>query len=923
NTFMEVLSGSSFDVSSLTGSIEDSIGEVFESLASNDFDLTMRLYPSDESSKGGVNLPSIYELIESLVKPKLGEAETFTAADAKDTLYLMYKVPETDAHLMDKTFNTAENQDQAQDFLDEINDKFYIVKDSALAVSDLFGDGTSGLSEKIKADSIYFKPTEAEAAKWTGEKKALYTDTRTSAELRASLTGSEIAALVGDSNLIPSDMIASFGSIEVLGAAFETKAGKTYLTFNMKLLFNKESSGEGEEAIKYGALVPDAIKLSAKILLYADSYTEAAPRYSTTIVLNNDPDSKVFMLMHALGGEDLSEKAISDKIAESIATTFNTLEGKVPLYYQNAGAAYTAGTEECIKVADVFTFLVKETSMKDSAEENAPLTDPDALAARLRGFGQQTKFDAANEGVYTWMGDLLKLFADTDDDYIYQNMQRAYFLNETPVMDDVYNDFASKFSTIKSDTFNLNSDENGLFYYNGNILNLKVSDRALAVIVKEKQSLAAAASGEGMTVELMSLKLYHEDAKLVIESGVKICFDGRDSYKMMPDYFFVIAKTKSDGLGGFTTTVSMNNLTTGVTDVLFQNISSLSSKGMTSSFDKTNIETTINNAISTALGNFPNSVTFGEFTSSDVTSEYNATIYGNTIRVAAGDGYISFPSVYSYLIDMFYTSEEAKPLESEMQSMLVHLHAGDSAVESAVVTNPMNAGAYHAAGFTGSNPMTDATMIFSDRYLASEISTRFSAVTLQDGKISLGDSIKQTILLRGLGESEALGERATWESKFFSGGSTYVRTDNYMIATACVSLDYYNSGDKTNLLPENLWFTVLADLDTTANSEGLLYDMSIKDMEIFQHILSKSNNFNIKAIAMEFAGKIKEQINAFVTSILPGANVAAHLAADEFVYFESYLHTENEYKLYANTEMMKLMSDDKPNGIGYLVLSAS
>ena len=937
NTFMEVLSGSSFEIASITGSIEDAITEVFNSLASNDFNLTLRLYESDGSNKGGVNLPSLYELVESLVKPKLDteKGETFTTDDAKDVLYLMY----TKEVSMNKTFKAG----QEQDFLDEINDKFYIVKDSALETGDLFGDGASNLAEKIKAQSIYFKPTETENAKWTGEKKALYTDTRTSEELRASLTGSEIAALVGDSNLIPADMRASFGSIEVLGASFETSGGKTYLKFDMKLLFNKESKesesvsageseseSEGDDTVKYGSIFPSNIKLSAKILLYAASYTEAEPRYHSTIVINDESSSKIFLLMKTLGGEDLSEATIAQKIAESVATTFNTLEGKVPLYYQNAGAAYTSGTEECIKVADVFTFLIKETTMTDISGE---ATDPDTLASRLRGFGRQITGDTANAGVYTWMGDALKLFADTDDDYIYQNMQRAYFLNDEPTLEDIYNDdpekgFAAKFKTIKSDNFNLNNDANGLFYYNGAVRNLKVSDKALAVIVKAKQAatFASAVSGEGMTVELVSLKIYHENTKLVIESGVKISFDGRDSYKMMPDYFFVIAKTvEGDGdPSGFVTTVSMNTLTSAVTAELFQNITSLESKGMNaSSFSKTTIETKINEAISGALGKFPNSITFSEFTSSDVTSEYNKATYGDMIRVAAGDGYISFPSVYSYLIDMFYTSEEAKPLETEMQSMLVHLHAGDTAVQNAVVTNPMSNTAYHAAGFTGSNPMSDAVMIFSDRYLASEISTRFSAVTLQDGKISLGDSIKQTILLRNLGESEALGERATWESKFFQAGTTYVRTDNYMIATACVSLDYYNSGDKTSLLPENLWFTVLADLDTTANSEGLLYDMSLKDMEIFQHVLSKSNSFNIKSIAVEFAGKIKEKIDAFVTSILPGANVAAYLAADEFVYYESYAHTEDEYKLYANAAMTALLADDKPNGIGYLVLSAS
>ena len=600
----------------------------------------------------------------------------------------------------------------------------------------------------------------------------------------------------------------------------------------------------------------------------------------------------------------------------------------MPLYYQNAGAAFTSGGEECIQIADVFSFLIKETSMKDSAEENAPLTDPDALAARLRGFGQQTTGDGANAGVYTWMGDKLKLFVDEDDDYVYQNMQRAYFLNDTPDMDTVYNDFASKFNTIKSDTFNLNNDENGLFYYDGNILNLKVSDRALAVIVREKQSFAAAVTGEGMTVELMSLKLYHEDAKLVIESGVKIGFDGRDSYKMMPDYFFVIAKTKSDGMGGFTTTVSMNNLTTDVTNTLFRNINSLSTKGMTSSFDKTNIETTINNAIATALGKFPNSVTFGEFTSSDVTNEYNTTTYGDTIRVAAGDGYISFPSVYSYLIDMFYTSD--KPSESEMQHMLVSLHSADNnlaagksdaALRSAIVTNEKSDSAYHVTAFKGTN-LSDAVGIASDRYLAHEINTRFSTVTI-NANFSLADTLQQIIVLRGLDGSEALGARADWEGKFsYAEGSGYSIADNCMIATAILDLSAYNSGDKTSILPEKLWFTVLADMTNTNDSEGLLYDMNAKDMEIFETIVNKYNTFNIKNISVQFAQKLDEKLSEYAgvaTINYKRSDLADSNDWDDFVYYTDIFAASNPANALHTTIYNETYG--KVDGVGYVVLA--
>ena len=931
NTFMEVLSGSSFEISSITGNIEDTISDVFDSIAKNDFNLAMRLYESDETNRGGLTLPSLYELVESLVKPKLTGEETFTTADAKDVLYQMY----TKEVSMEKTFEAGEEQA----FLDEINDKFYIVKDSALTTDDLFGDGASNLSTKIKVDSIYFKPTAAEAAKWTGEKKSLYTDTRSSDTLRATLSGKEVAALVGDSNLIPQDMIASFGSIDVIGAAFKTTAGKTYITFDMKLLFNKEAKeGEGD-AVKYGNIFPDSIKLSAKILLYAPSYTEAEPRYHSTIVLNEESSSKVFLLMRTLGGEDLSEKTISDKIAESVASTFNTLEGKIPLYFQTAGGeAFTEGDEEIIKIADVFTFLIKETTMTDLSGD---ATDPDDLAARLRGFGKQETGDVENAGVYTWMGDKLKTFLDTDDDYIYDNMQRAYFLNDKPDMDTIYTDFNSKFDTIKDD-FNLNTDENGLFYYDGDILNLKVSDRALAVIIKEKEqkennSFAGAVAGEGMTVEIVSLKLYHEDTKLVIESAVKIIFDGRDSYKMMPDYFFVIAKTIEDDVdpSGFVTTISMNLLSTGDSNEMFQNIQALSSKGMNaSSFNKADIENTINTTISSSIKKFPESVTFGEFTSSDITNQYNTTAYGENIRVAAGDGYISFPSVYSYLIDMFYKTEEEKshkPTDEEMQHMILALHSSDNnpaagktdtALRSALITNAKDSSSYYKLGFTGTTLPDDSIAVFTDKYLAHQINDRFTGVVI-NGNLDLTDALQQMIVLRGLGALEEKGAREEWEEKFsFASGTGYTIADNVLIATAILDLSAYNTGTQTDLLPENLWFTVFADLTNTDDSEGLLYNMNAKDMEIFEHIVSKYNTFVIKNIAKQFAHEIDEKIAAYTTGIVPGSTInykrsdLADIADwDDFVYYGTIID--------AAVPQNEIHAKDHVDGVGYVVLAMS
>ena len=896
----------SFTISSITDYVEDAINGVFDSLASSDFNLALRLYSATDDDNGGLTLPSLYELIVSLVKPKLGTTDTFSVEDAQSVLQMIYNY---DTSLIGtKTYSDS----QANEFLADINDKFYIKKASELTVSDLFGDGAGGLSSKLSADAIYFKESAAEAALWEEEKLSLYGDTRSINDLRVSLTGSELASLVESSNMLPDTLASSFGSLEVMGAQFKTEDGKTYLCFNIKL--SPSLGGEGD-SFKYANFFPSALKFSAKILLYAASYTANEPRYSVSIEINDQEEQtrSLLLLINALSDDDISLDSLTDDFAESIATVFNTLEGVIDLSYSNGGTAYslTIGdkTEECIKIADVFTFLAGATSMKDS---DLQATDPADLAARLRAFGQQTVSDAENAGVYTWVSGL-KLFTNDDFDYVYENMERAYFLNAAPSMTDIYSGFSSLFDSIGS-SFNL-TGSNGLFYYDGDILNLKISDRALGCLVKEKQSFAGAVSGSGIAASIESLKISFENTNLVIETGIKITFANTHSaFGLMPSYFFVKAKTVKSG-GNYTTTICINNLSAQETTEFFANILSLASKGVdSSSFDQADIVSTINTAISTALGSFPASVTYGLFTQSEITNEYGD--YTASSLPEANDGYISFPSLYSYLIDMFYTS--GKPTEKQMQHMLVSLHTSDSALSTSLVTNPKSSTSTNHVNlaYNGTSPL-NMISILSDKYLAYQLSSLFTSESL-NGNLTLSNGIDQLIVLRGLTSTEEQGERDTWKDKFFTGSEDYTLSHTYVIATASVSLGgLYGSGDGISLLPNNLWFTVLADLNDPSLSKGLLYDMDHTDMAIFQHILNSDTSntaFSIDSIAEDFAQLIKDKIDDISEVGGYPATITYKLSEDDFLYSSDYNtfdpSTANNFK-------------DHADGVGYIVLSIS
>lgn len=949
DVFMETLAGEAFDIDSIIGDMEDTVNEIFDSLTDADFKVDLRLYQKDDAagSLGGLTLPSIYELLKSVVELKLGEEETFELEDARSVIAQIFHLDDVE----DEIYYAAA---QADDLMDEINDKYYIKKASALSVSDLFGDSASDLSSKIGADSIYFKPDAEEAALWESVKRALYSDTRSVTDLRVRLSGTQIAALVEESGMIPKDIASDFGKVEVLGAKFETIDEETFLIFDLKLV-KKEDDSE----LQFGGAFPSFVKISARVLLHAPSYTEARPRYTTLIDINDKSSQKAFILLRALGGEDLSEKAIGDSISESLATTFNTLEGTIPLYYTELGGTpYYKDGEECILISDVFSFLVKETDMKDVAKPsdeaspedkqaylNAPNTDPQDLANRLRGFGEQASRDSLNTGDYSW---LLHVdpFEYSDDEidtndadaYIYKNMQDAYFMKNEMTLEEIYGGdaFNQQFSEIKS-TFNLKDDANGLFYYDGEKKTLKISDKALGVIVKKKQSFTAAVAGEGMTPEIVSLKLSQYAGDLVIECGVKIAFaqtgEHSANYGSMPAYFFVISRTVRHDVGGgnyvFSTTLTMNNLEVTETDKLFFNILSLENKGIKAdSFNKDGITDTINARIADAFNNLPSNVTFGTFTASDISGSYQTstelapTIYPEgCILPEEGDGYISFPSIYSYLLDIFYPeneggwptyADENVDPEYKLQHMLLSLHKTYD--QNDIVTNGADAGAYHvniSEGYTSAS-IDGMIVIYSDKYLASVLNEMLSSQTL-NADISMNNALKQTIILSAIGEHDDAGERAAWADKFYTTGDPFVYNKNYIIATVVVSLDGYGTGN-ADLLPtgNTLCFTVLMDIDTPANSLGLLYNMDYDDMAIFEHIIAKNNtSFSINTIAAELANKIKTHMDAFNVAGIQ-ATIEYHLTGESFTYSETVMPFNADQD--AGT-----LND----GVGYMVLKKS
>ena len=937
--FIKVLGNTDFNLSEMTSSLESTVSDLFSKLTDSDLALNLSLFSKNETSNGGILLPSVYEIVSGAVKPKLTEEETFSAEDAQQVLSLVYTAS------IDKTVRFSSGN--ADDFLNEINENYYINYASRLTAKDLFGgkdeSGSSTLADKIKSDSICFKPSEAETASWkadfgeTYEKPALYTDDRAPDALRVSLTGEEIAALVDASAALPSDMASSFGNISILGAQFVTEDGKTYLVFDLLCEFTSTpSSAEKEKSsLDLSLLLPDSIKLSTKILLFASSYPgeeeEGEHRFDTTVLVNDGNAGKIFSLMKAFGNDSLSEATISQKIKDAISNVFVTLEEKINLYYNNGGAAYTSDGEDCIYLSDVFTALIKTLNIKDSAETDAPLTEAASFASRLREYGKQLSMDTDLSGNALWESSLgLKLFTEADRAYVTKNMQDAYFMKEELSIDDIYGDKAAgkgigdSFKTIKSSDFYLDNglDENGdpvtgLYHYTGALRSLKISDKALGSIIAKNESFAAAVSGTDIIPSFVSLIIDKDgEDNLKLTSGLKISFN-TEKYPLMPVYFYVTAVTTEyrDGASkSYSTKISLNGLGEEETSTFFFNISTLMGS---LDFSLDTIKKTLNDSIEKALSNFYASVdgvSYGLIDSDDLTY-FSSDIFDDMVTPAAGDGYISIPSVYHFLNTLLFKShEEIKPTDEALRTMLNELYMPNETLADTIITNAKDADAFRLIPNIGamvfySNEDNKIISAFSDKYLASYLSDRIAGEKV-NGNISLATGLEQVIIFRANNTSAPTYEY--WNEKF---NNAMNESHNYLVATIRPSLEgYETTGSGESIMPTSLWFTVLVDLDDSGASKGLLYDMSVLGMETFVNVLTASGKtFNIDTIACQLADIITGKINNLTGStVTPAYNART----DSYLYSQSY-----PYNVLIERDIKDDITAD--DGVGYLLIAAN
>jgi len=807
-------------------------------------------------------------------------------------------------------FFTSANLDA---FLDEVKSNYYWTGE--LTAENLMGDSASF---DVSTDSVSFP--------------ALYADTRTIEELKVKLDAKALGALVKQA--LGNIAMGEDASASLIQSKFrfdttsgDAKDHKAYLDLALLVTLADASS-----------VLPTHIVVQTEIDLGYDFVKNCFPEdftCSATVKINNMTDGQTETLFGYISGfvDSVTSSTITDTIATSIHDGIKNILDLYP------SAIVLSSSDKALVLPDVYSFLIEKTGMEGTTSQQ--------LADRLRGFGMQYNQDADpdNTGNYDWVSDL-KLFESTDDQYVYTNMKRAYFIKDSVDIDmtTIYTGLGDLFAKIDDTHFNLNGD-GGLYHYSGDIKTLKISDKALGVMIQTKsnESFASAVSGKDMTVSIESVRIYIDDTdkKMRIESGIKVSFTG-DTYPMLPKYFFVKALTKEKG-DGYETEVSINNLSHADTVAFFASFSSLESIGVTTdAFNLSTLETEINKAIGDALKSFTDvGITYGVFTAADIENEYNETNYpDDNITVAAGDGYLEVPSVYTFMNDLLFEDDDpTKPEEEDLRDMFTSLfmeedtiaeslHIKDNAPDEetySIQTDPSSDKYYFAENAT----KTWVIASYSDKALSKEISKNIKDTTIYEGKITV-PSLSQLIILHAGDTSD---EYKHWIGENGLFGEMDTERD-YIVVTIYTSLSEFSAAAGTggaNLYPDNVWFTVLIDFDDADNSKGLINCMSKTEMDTFTNILKAcGNTFDIDDIAIALAEQIVTNIKSFTSGVTDSLNsyISPFTVTSDFAFFakgDTYYYSESDNKLgsYDAGSRIDLKENENNTGVGYLVIYAT
>ena len=737
----------------LTAQIEDVFAQIFDLISENLY-CEVELHEDEwqGDTHGALQLPSLYELVRGFSKRFVAESEgALTDADVlsveeiQDLFKVVYNYHEYAPNAYVGT--------PADAVLSELQDKYYL--NTQFTAEELFN---GNIAEQISADSLRFNPTT--------DKVGLYTDTRALSELNVAIQGGALAQLINDSGMLEEltdGSVAAAGegamdslikSVSVVNCEFVKEdldgngtADGLAIKLILRAVLKEESvaaAGEGEGmSFSVEQFLPEDIYLTARVLLYAEDYSQTA-RFHTEIEINDRPADNFLRLVKVFAGADMAEELIGN-IETAMDDAFAAIEDSIVLVYDVAG--------EQLQLGNIFATINKLAHSGDGSYTSDPADDL-ALANRLREFGRNPEvgYHATHTDVVwdldvdSWSNSYVGLPADSDA--FFADINRNFYIADGKEIT------ADNIQELNIDAGTL--DFTKLYQDTTPYAELRtqLTDRRMGALI-ESFIGEATIPVEGVG-EASVLALHVAPGSLTAWIQVKaISADPEDIItKILPPYLYLQAEIDLDN--DYATSLCINDMTKEETQNLFDRL-----VDMATSFG---IEFEIN------LDDLTSTV-----------SEQIRPVFEDTLSRFGGieytDGAIVLPTLFDFLVDGSYAAEGEDMAMYEKTPY--EFSAGMDALGMAVDSE-----GYYLDG-EGNRIKTDPEALRADlqafgsapalstETLAAETPTVFTA----DGVAHFGTIGKDVTVVRGL-SAELLALANESDNVFAESGTPGSMTDN-------------------------------------------------------------------------------------------------------------------------------------------------
>lgn len=710
---------SEFSIDSITSTLESGFSKVFDTVSDTLY-CTIGFSETDGTGEavGCVVLPSIYEVVYGISTKKIEESESLTLEDRltiSEIRDLFVNIYNTDIRIVeydDIEENPSDydivinkyNPDSGDDFLTELSTKYYLK--NKLSSSALFGD--NGLDDLITEDSLNF------TGYYDGEGVyvlGLYKDSsKTLQELNVSLSGSSLADLINKSGKLDS-LTSQEGSgsdyikrLEILSASYEWSEDKASLWLNLDFSaeFDKTSNEEGFTIEKF---LPESVILTARVLLYADSY-EDSTRFDADVLINADSIDKLSKLIKVFSG-DFSTDSITSQVSDAIKSAFDNIEGTINL-------SYDSDKEASITIGNVFN-TINKLSHKNDENYTQSEEDDNKLKVELQEFGREPEYTVNEENIvnsaditYYVLG---QVYSSTNADEFYDRMNDNYYIKDSERFNSEKIKQTENISTSILDFTKLYSDNRDYSQLETALYSLEFTAIANDLVSEQLNIEGSENQSIGRAVIIQSY-ISASSIKLVLRFDIDK--SGEENVAMLPDYIFMTtytSLTSVDELGNNTyeTEILFNSYENyEVTEDLFDRITLLQSVlGIDFGFSLQDITSNISDGIR------------------DVFEKYFAS-FG---EIETGEDFIKLPTVFEYLTNGTLVDGE---YDSSKKMFEICLDAGEDV--------------YYAV---------------SDGYVGYYVNSAFRAIEVRDENGNVVNAIAETRnKLLGYAKYDSLGRES-------------------------------------------------------------------------------------------------------------------------------------------------------------------